>query len=153
MLWAVFFTSLLDLYLLLNWLPTVLNDLGATVSAALKVRDRIPFLQARRLARPAAMVTATTPLAEAIRRANEAGAGALVVVDYDGTAHIDDAWLEGARLPRDVQRILFKTRNSERWPRSSAGFPKGRARPRGQATGARSGRRRPTTRGGPLARR
>src|SRR5204863_5612028 len=49
-----------------------------------KVRDRIPMLQARRLARPAAMVTATTPLAEAIRRANEAGAGALVVVDYDG---------------------------------------------------------------------
>nr|WP_262047589.1 MFS transporter [Bradyrhizobium sp. Bra78] len=33
-LWAVFFMSLLDLYLLLNWLPTVLNDLGASVSVA-----------------------------------------------------------------------------------------------------------------------
>jgi AAHS family 4-hydroxybenzoate transporter-like MFS transporter len=32
--WVVFFMSLLDLYLLSNWLPTVLNDLGASVSAA-----------------------------------------------------------------------------------------------------------------------
>jgi AAHS family 4-hydroxybenzoate transporter-like MFS transporter len=32
--WAMFFMSLLDLYLLSNWLPTVLNDLGASVSAA-----------------------------------------------------------------------------------------------------------------------
>lgn len=36
-LWAVFFMSLLDLYLLLNWLPTVLNDLGASVSVAAAV--------------------------------------------------------------------------------------------------------------------
>src|SRR6201747_2493925 len=34
LLWVVFFMSLLDLYFLANWLPTVLNDLGATVSAA-----------------------------------------------------------------------------------------------------------------------
>jgi AAHS family 4-hydroxybenzoate transporter-like MFS transporter len=33
-LWAVFLMSLLDLYLLLNWLPTILNDLGASVSMA-----------------------------------------------------------------------------------------------------------------------
>jgi AAHS family 4-hydroxybenzoate transporter-like MFS transporter len=32
--WLVFFMSLLDLYLLSNWLPTVLNDLGASISAA-----------------------------------------------------------------------------------------------------------------------
>ena len=32
--WTVFFMSLLDLYLLSNWLPTVLNDLGETISAA-----------------------------------------------------------------------------------------------------------------------
>jgi AAHS family 4-hydroxybenzoate transporter-like MFS transporter len=32
--WVVFFMSLLDLYLLSNWLPTVLNDLGATISMA-----------------------------------------------------------------------------------------------------------------------
>jgi len=34
LLWVVFFMSLLDLYFLSNWLPTVLNDLGATVSEA-----------------------------------------------------------------------------------------------------------------------
>lgn len=32
--WVVFFMSLLDLYFLSNWLPTVLNDLGASVSMA-----------------------------------------------------------------------------------------------------------------------
>jgi AAHS family 4-hydroxybenzoate transporter-like MFS transporter len=34
LLWMVFFMSLLDLYFLTNWLPTVLNDLGASVSEA-----------------------------------------------------------------------------------------------------------------------
>ncbi|BAM87550.1 4-hydroxybenzoate transporter [Bradyrhizobium oligotrophicum S58] len=34
LLWVVFFMSLLDLYLLSNWLPTVLNDLGVSVSSA-----------------------------------------------------------------------------------------------------------------------
>lgn len=32
--WLVFFMSLLDLYFLSNWLPTVLNELGASVSLA-----------------------------------------------------------------------------------------------------------------------
>ena len=32
--WAVFFLSLLDLFFLSNWLPTVLSDLGASVSMA-----------------------------------------------------------------------------------------------------------------------
>ena len=32
LLWVVFFMSLLDIYFLSNWLPTVLNDLGASVS-------------------------------------------------------------------------------------------------------------------------
>jgi AAHS family 4-hydroxybenzoate transporter-like MFS transporter len=34
LLWVVFFMSLLDIYFLANWLPTVLNDLGASISAA-----------------------------------------------------------------------------------------------------------------------
>jgi AAHS family 4-hydroxybenzoate transporter-like MFS transporter len=34
LLWVVFFMSLLDLYFLSNWLPTVLNGLGASVSVA-----------------------------------------------------------------------------------------------------------------------
>jgi AAHS family 4-hydroxybenzoate transporter-like MFS transporter len=34
LLWVVFFMSLLDLYFLSNWLPTVLNDLGISVSSS-----------------------------------------------------------------------------------------------------------------------
>src|SRR3984957_2642086 len=34
LLWVVFFMSLLDIYFLANWLPTVLNSLGASVSEA-----------------------------------------------------------------------------------------------------------------------
>jgi MFS transporter, AAHS family, 4-hydroxybenzoate transporter len=34
LLWVVFFMSLLDIYFLANWLPIVLNDLGASDSAA-----------------------------------------------------------------------------------------------------------------------
>jgi AAHS family 4-hydroxybenzoate transporter-like MFS transporter len=34
LLWVIFFMSLLDIYFLSNWLPVVLNDLGATVREA-----------------------------------------------------------------------------------------------------------------------
>jgi AAHS family 4-hydroxybenzoate transporter-like MFS transporter len=34
LLWVVFFMSLLDIYFISNWLPTVLNDLGASISQA-----------------------------------------------------------------------------------------------------------------------
>src|SRR5246127_4540319 len=37
LLWVVFFMSLLDIYFLANWLPTVLNDLGASVSQAVLI--------------------------------------------------------------------------------------------------------------------
>ena len=37
LLWIVFFMSLLDLYFLSNWLPTVLNDLGASVSESVLI--------------------------------------------------------------------------------------------------------------------
>jgi AAHS family 4-hydroxybenzoate transporter-like MFS transporter len=37
LLWVVFFMSLLDLYFLSNWLPTVLHDLGASVSTAVVI--------------------------------------------------------------------------------------------------------------------
>jgi len=47
-----------------------------------RMRARIPALQARRLARRAALVTADLPVAEAVRRAREQAAGALVVVDH-----------------------------------------------------------------------
>jgi Zn-dependent protease/CBS domain-containing protein len=55
---------------------------GQAIQAA-RLRERLPGLQARSLARPAVPVTADVPLAEAVRRADEARAGALVVVDHD----------------------------------------------------------------------
>jgi Zn-dependent protease len=57
---------------------------GQAMRAA-KVRDRLPGLQARRLARRAIPVPGNVPLAEAIRRADEAQARALVVVDHEST--------------------------------------------------------------------
>lgn len=37
LLWVVFFMSLLDIYFLASWLPTVLHDLGASVSEAVLI--------------------------------------------------------------------------------------------------------------------
>jgi len=37
LLWVAFFMGLLDIYFLANWLPTVLNDLGASVSEAVMI--------------------------------------------------------------------------------------------------------------------
>jgi Zn-dependent protease len=48
-----------------------------------RVRERLPALQARALARRAIPIPASLPLAEAIRRADLAQARALVVVDHD----------------------------------------------------------------------
>jgi Zn-dependent protease/CBS domain-containing protein len=58
---------------------------GATQSIkASRFRERLPALQARRLARKAISVPASTPLSEAIRQADEAGARAVIVVDHEG---------------------------------------------------------------------
>jgi Zn-dependent protease/CBS domain-containing protein len=57
---------------------------GASQSIkASRFRERLPALQARRLARRAISVPAGTPLAEAVRQADESGARAIVVVDHD----------------------------------------------------------------------
>jgi Zn-dependent protease len=57
---------------------------GASQSLrATKVRERLPTLQARTLARRAIPIEASLPLAEAVRRADQAGARALVIVDHD----------------------------------------------------------------------
>ncbi|GAA3101934.1 site-2 protease family protein [Streptosporangium carneum] len=59
--------------------------LGATQSLrGARVRARIPQVNARALARRAIPVTGDVPLAEALRRAAEAQAGAMVVVDHEG---------------------------------------------------------------------
>jgi Zn-dependent protease len=78
--------SLTNTYLL--WLAFIAVFMwissGQAIRAA-KVRDRLPGLQARRLARRAIAIPGNIPLAEAIRRADEAQARALVVVDHDAT--------------------------------------------------------------------
>lgn len=50
-----------------------------------RLREHLPELRARTLTRRAIPVEPTTPLSEALRRANEAGARALVVVDGQGS--------------------------------------------------------------------
>ncbi|HEU5160436.1 MAG TPA: site-2 protease family protein [Streptosporangiaceae bacterium] len=76
-----------DGWLSIVWAALIASFIWMGASAAIRaerLRDRIPMLQARRLARRATQVTANLPLAEAIRRANEEGAGALVIVDHEG---------------------------------------------------------------------
>jgi Zn-dependent protease len=88
---------------------------------ATRVRERLPAIQARRLARKAISVPANLPLAEAIRRADETNARALVVVDHDDKpiAIVDESavmatppqrrpWIEAGSLARtlDESRVL-----------------------------------------------
>jgi Zn-dependent protease len=86
---------------------------------ATKFRARLPELQARKLARRAISVQASTPLAEAIRQADEARARAVVVVDHDSKpiAILNEAavmatppqrrpWIEAGALARSVEPSL-----------------------------------------------
>jgi arylformamidase len=45
----------------------------------------------------------------------EALLGPCLVVGYEEAEHVSGAWLEGAKIPSGTLRLLFKTRNSERW--------------------------------------
>ncbi len=68
------------------WLVIVAAFMWMSATQALrsaKVRERLPALQARSLARRAIPIPSSLPLAEAIRRADLAQARALVVVDHD----------------------------------------------------------------------
>ncbi|MFJ3671877.1 site-2 protease family protein [Streptomyces sp. NPDC090106] len=77
-------------------MDTVMDALLAAILAAIiwtgagnslrmaRLREHLPELRARNLTRRAVPVETDTPLSEALRRANEAGARALVVVDADG---------------------------------------------------------------------
>ncbi|GAA3254745.1 hypothetical protein GCM10010493_31350 [Streptomyces lavendulae subsp. grasserius] len=77
-------------------MDTVMDALLAAILAAIiwtgagnslrlaRLREHLPELQARALTRRAIPVENATPLSEALRRANEAGARALVVVDGHG---------------------------------------------------------------------
>lgn len=90
---------------------------GATQSLQFaKLQRRFPSLSARSLARPALEVLADVSLAEALRRAGEASAGAVVVVDADGeplaivnsaaalaTAEERRAWIPVADVSRKIE--------------------------------------------------
>lgn len=77
-------------------MDTVMDALLAAILAAIiwtgagnslrmaRLREHLPDLRARTLTRRAVPVETDTPLSEALRRANAAGARALVVVDADG---------------------------------------------------------------------
>jgi Zn-dependent protease len=60
-----------------------------------QVVSRLPSISAHALARPALAVPATTPLAEAVRQANEAGLRAIVAVDGAGevTGVLSEHWV------------------------------------------------------------
>ncbi|MEV8331545.1 site-2 protease family protein [Streptomyces niveus] len=67
-----------------------------------RLREHLPDLRARALTRRAVPVESATPLSEALRRANEAGARALVVVDGQGepTALVREAAIVGVPTHR-----------------------------------------------------
>ena len=86
---------------------------------ATRFRERLPALQARRLARKAVSVAANTPLAEAIRRADESQARAIVVVDHEdkpiailnetavmATPPQRRPWIEAGSLARTLEPSL-----------------------------------------------
>ena len=93
---------------------------GASQSIrATKFRERLPELQARRLARRAISVPATMPLAEAIRQADESRARAVVVVDHDSKpiAIVNEAavmatppqrrpWVDAGSMARSIDPSL-----------------------------------------------
>ena len=79
--------------------------LYAAATAALRrsrVVSRLPAVTVALLARPALSVTAQTPLAEAVRRAHEAGARALVVTDSAGRPEgvVSEAWVRDVPAAR-----------------------------------------------------
>jgi Zn-dependent protease/CBS domain-containing protein len=95
--------------------------LGAGQSIrATKFRERLPELRARRLARRAISVSAATPLAEAVRRADESRARAVVIVDHAGKpiAIVNEAavmatppqrrpWIEAGTVARSIEPNLI----------------------------------------------
>jgi len=91
---------------------------------AARIRERLPAVSARALARRAIPVMANLPLAEAIRRAQAAGAKALVIVDHENTptAIVSEAavqatpeerrpWIDAGSLARTLSPELVLSAN------------------------------------------
>ena len=104
------------------WLAVIAAFMWTGAGQAIKAtrfRERLPALQARKLARKAVSVAANTPLAEAIRRADESQARAVVVVDHDdkpiailnetavmATPPQRRPWIEAGSLARTLEPSL-----------------------------------------------
>lgn len=70
------------------WAALIASFIWTASTASLthqRLRERLPSLRARALTRRAIPVTGDLPLSEALRRAREAGAGGLVIVDGGGS--------------------------------------------------------------------
>ena len=106
-----------------------------------RLREHLPDLRARTLTRRAVPVESDTPLSEALRRANEAGARALVVVDGHGdpTALVREAaivgvpehrrpWVAVSGLAQDLTDGMTRLRRTGR--RGPPGHPAGHPRHR-----------------------
>jgi Zn-dependent protease/CBS domain-containing protein len=101
------------------WLAVIAVFMWTGAGQAIKAtrfRERLPALQARRLARKAVSVAANTPLAEAIRRADENHARAVVIVDHEdkpiaivnetaviATPPARRPWLEAGAMARTIE--------------------------------------------------
>lgn len=104
-----------------------------------RLREHLPELRARTLTRRAVPVEAATPLSEALRRANEAGARALVVVDGHGDpkAVVREAaigsvpehrrpWVAVSALAQDLtdgMKISVELSGRRSWTRSGPARP------------------------------
>jgi len=44
------------------------------------------------------------------------------VIGFEGQGHVSSDWLDGAKIPKGTERLLFKTRNSARWVDPTAPF-------------------------------
>lgn len=104
------------------WVVVIAGFMWTGASQSIKAtrfRERLPALQARRLARKAISVTASTPLAEAIRQADSVGARAVVVVDHESKpiAIVNEAavmatppqrrpWIDAGSMARSVDPTL-----------------------------------------------
>jgi Zn-dependent protease len=87
------------------WLAVIAAFMWTGATQALRasrVRERLPRLQARRLARRAIPISSPLPLAEAIRRADAAQARALVIVDHEDRpiAIVSEAAVMATPVPR-----------------------------------------------------
>ncbi|MGN6794107.1 MAG: site-2 protease family protein [Streptosporangiaceae bacterium] len=117
--------SIFSLYWL--WLLVIAGFIWIQSTQAIKaakIRERLPLVSARNLSRKAIPVAANMPVSEAVRRAQEAGARALVIVDHESTptALVSEAavlatpeerrpWIEVGSLARTLSPEMVLSAN------------------------------------------